>query len=219
MNQQVLEELGGWISKCMILFNQKNHIRWFMICIKCLALHSSCHLHTRCPIWKQEWGVTSSLPFYWVLTHLLPSILCQTFCSVPDPSFPGGDGKAAQPRSSPSFRILPSVSLFMCESWCCAGEAVPRVSWASVRQRRLSLSPGAVACSTGGVLKKLHVAASTRCSCCMMGAYTPVAPTAAVSWATTSEDAGQVTDINWTYSTAWFMTVTLQNLKQTFRTR
>lgn len=108
----------------------------------------------------------------------------------------------------------------MCESWCCAGEAVSRVSWASVRQRLLSLSRGAVACLTGGVLKKWHAAANTRSSCCMMGAYTPVAPTAAVSWAMTSEDAGQVTDINWIWTciTAWTMKVMLQNLNQTFRT-
>lgn len=30
---EVLEELGRWITKSMILFNQNNHIRWFMICI------------------------------------------------------------------------------------------------------------------------------------------------------------------------------------------
>ncbi len=134
---------------------------------------------------------------YWVLTYLRSSVSCQTLRSVPDPSRTGGDRKAVQPRSSPWFQTLPSVSLFMCESWCCAGEAVPRVSWASGRRRPLSLSRGAVACSTGGVLKKLRAAANTLSSCCMMGVFTPVAPTAAVSWAMTREDGGQVTDINW----------------------
>lgn len=146
-----------------------------------------------------EWGMGCDpfLSLLWFLTYLLSSISCQTFRSVPDPSLTGGDGKAVPPRSSPIFRILPSVSLFMSESWCCAGEAVPRVSWALVCRRRLSLSRGAVACSTGGVLKKLRAAANTHFSCCMMGAFTPVAPTAAVSWAMTREDGGQVTDMNW----------------------